>query len=196
MPPRGPRHARPSGGGRHAAPAPSRQAQRANVAAARQQRAASAAAAGRPVPYGYTAGSPVQVRRPEPVIIEPGKALAGAPRVLIAEFLVCIVVVAAKPFEKAGEDAKLSEGTLGQFAAIMTFFFILALFGGVSARTQKIANLFGALVTLGLIFKNTESIAAVATALQGSVKTPAKPAGNQAQPGPNNVGSAPTATGA
>lgn len=174
MPPR-PRHAAPSKGPRHARAQPTRQAARANAAAYRQAQATAAANRGQPKPYGYTRGSPVQVRRPEPVVIDPGKELAGAPRVLIAEFLLCVVVVAAKPFEKAGHDAKLSEGTLGQFAAIMIFFFMLALFGGVSARTQKIANLFGALVTLGLIFKNTESIAAVATALQGSVKKPAKP---------------------
>jgi prepilin signal peptidase PulO-like enzyme (type II secretory pathway) len=109
------------------------------------------------------------------VVIEPQKAVAGAPRVLIAEFLLCIVIVAAKPFEKTGEDAKISEGTIGQFAAIMVLFFILALFGGVSAKTQKAANLFGALVTLGLLFKNTETIATVASAVAGASKTPAAP---------------------
>jgi hypothetical protein len=160
---RGSRAPRRRGGGRHASPGPlTRGASQRNAAAARQ-------------PYGAARRSPVQVRRAEPVIIEPQKKLAGAPRVLIAEFLLCVVVVAAKPFEKSGADAKASEGTIGQFAAIMVLFFVLALFGGVSDRTQKAANLFGALITLGIIFKNTESLAAVASALQGSVKTPASP---------------------
>jgi len=129
------------------------------------------------------------VARAEPVVIEPQKQLAGAPRVLIAEFLACVVIIAAKPFERTGEDAKFSEGTIGQFAAVMILFFVLALFGGASARTQRVANLFGALVTIGILFKNTESLAAVAKAVQGSAKTPAKPA---AEPG----GIAPTPSGA
>lgn len=167
------RHARPrrppAGGGRHAAPAPVTQG-----AAARNRQ-----------PIGAGTRSPVQVARPQPVVIEPEKAVAGAPRVLIAEFLVCIVVVAAKPFEKTGEGAKMSDGTIGQFAAIMVLFFILALFGGISPRTQKAANLFGALVTLGLIFKNTETLAHVAGAVSGSVKNPAGaggPGGGTAPP--------------
>jgi hypothetical protein len=171
---------------------PSRAAARRNATAYRQQQAATAANQGRPLPYGYARGSHIQVARPEPVVLEPQKAVAGAPRVLIAEFLVCIVMVAAKPFEKTGEGAKMSDGTIGQFAAIMVLFFLLALFGGVSARTQKAANLFGALVTLGLIFKNTETIAAVASAVSGSVKNPAGAAGAAGgQPG----GILPTPTG-
>lgn len=154
------RHAAPGrpphrGAGRHAAPQPVTQG-----AASRNRQ-----------PIGAGTRSPVQVARPQPVVVEPQKAVAGAPRVLIAEFLVCIVMVAAKPFEKTGEGAKMSDGTIGQFAAIMVLFFILALFGGISPRTQKAANLLGALVTLGLIFKNTETIAHVASAVSGSVKS-------------------------
>jgi hypothetical protein len=97
------------------------------------------------------------------------KTWTGAPRVMIAEFLFCVVLVAAKPFEKVHADAKFSEGTIGQFAAVMILFFVLALFGGISGRTQKIANLFGALVCLGLLFKNTDTLAGVTNAIAGGV---------------------------
>jgi len=76
----------------------------------------------------------------------------------------------------------------------MILFFLLALFGGVSPRTQKVANLFGGLVTLGLLFKNTEVLASVTNAIAGNVKGKA-PAGETApetQPG----GIAPTPSGA
>jgi hypothetical protein len=197
MPPRARHRAPATRGPRHAAPAPSRRAAAANATAYRQQRATAAASQGRPVPYGYVRGSRVQVARPEPVVIQPQEtarnALKGTPRVLIAEFLICLVLIAAKPFEKAGEDAKLSEGTLGQFAAVMILFFFLALFGGISDRTQKAANLFGGLVTLGILFKNTESLAAVANAVNAGVKTPSTPAKNaggedEGSAGPVNPG--------
>jgi len=169
------------GPGRHVAPVA------APRAAAANQRAASQ-------PYGAAAGSPVQVARPQPVVVEPLKPLQGAPRVLIAEFLACLALIAAKPFEKVHSDAKFTEGTIGQLAAIMILFFLLALFGGVSPRTQKVANLFGGLVTLGLLFKNTEVLASVTNAIAGNVKGKA-PAGETApetQPG----GIAPTPSGA
>ena len=194
MPPRrraapGPagRHARPSrssqgrGPGRHVAPTAAPRAAASNERAARQ-------------PYGASVGSPVQVRRAEPVILEPQKQLTGAPRVLIAEFLACLALVAAKPFEKVHSDAKFTEGTLGQLAAIMILFFVLALFAGVSPRTQKVANLFGALVTLGLFFKNTEVLGSVTNAIASNVKKKA-PAGETA-PGSQPGGIAPTPSGA
>jgi hypothetical protein len=122
----------------------------------------------------------VQVAGPRPVVVDPQqsatRAVKGAPRVLMAEFLACLVIVAAKPFEKTGDNAKISEGSIGQFAAVMILFFILALFGGVSGKTQKIANLFGGLVTLGLLFKNTATLKHVSGSITASTKAPATPA--------------------
>lgn len=176
------RHARPSrsragGGGAHAAPAP------VTSGAAQRNQAAS-----RQVGSGY--GSPVVIERPEPVVVNPQKAVAGAPRVLMIEFLACIVLVAAKPFEKVGKDSKFSEGTLGQFAAIMLVFFTLALVGGISPRAQKAVNLFGALVTVGLFFKNTSALATIAKSVNASSKGKGKPSEVQ-EPG----GILPTPTG-
>jgi len=135
---------------------------------------------------------PVQVAGPRPVVVNPqqsaGRAVKGAPRVLMAEFLACPVIVAAKPFEKTGDSARISEGSIGQFAAVMILFFILALVGGTSDKSQKIANLFGALVTLGLLLKNTASIKSVTASITAGAKPAAPAAATGADTAPQGGG--------
>ena len=149
--------------------------------------------AGRPPRRLYGGpSSPVRVAGARPVIVDPqqsaGRAVKGAPRVLMAEFLACLVIVAAKPFEKTGDSARISEGSIGQFAAVMILFFILALVGGTSDKSQKIANLFGALVTLGLLLKNTASIKSVTASITAGAKPKAPAAATGADTAPQGGG--------
>lgn len=127
-------------------------------------------------------------------------------RWVIAEFLVCVVLVAAHPFLKPGGSVgKGKDGTVTTLAAplvrltaISIIYFLLALLAN-SERAGKIAAAFGALVVLGVAFNSLPEMNVAGAMFGGKTTKAAAAAAEEAAAGdtaPNNAGSAPTETGA
>jgi hypothetical protein len=78
-------------------------------------------------------------------------------KIVLAEFVLCMVIVALRPFGKADPKGS-TEGTFVEGSAIMAVFFVLALLtaGGKSSASAKTAAAFGLLVTTGVIFRNQQ----------------------------------------
>jgi hypothetical protein len=83
-------------------------------------------------------------------------------RWILAEYAVCIVVVASHPFLAPKKDVETSAVTKSlampviRLTALSMVFFVLALLAN-GPRTGKVAAAFGGLVTLGVIMNATES---------------------------------------
>lgn len=108
------------------------------------------------------------------------KVFRSTSRVLIAEFLICLVLIALKPSEPApgpaGEPAPgaagAMESTIPQLIAIMVVFMLLAALGAAGPNQQRVANLFGGAITVTLLFKNHAQVVSSVTVVTGSKVTP------------------------
>jgi len=116
-------------------------------------------------------------------------------RVVIAEFIVCVLLVGASPFltprmdksKSAAEEATAAlssvslAGPLVRLTALCIVFFSLALLS-TGEKTGKIAAALGALVTLGVLLNATDMFTAISQAF-GPAKqasSPASPASGEA----------------
>lgn len=81
-------------------------------------------------------------------------------KIVLAEFVVCAVLVGLSPFGKT--DTKHgTEGTLMQYSALCGVFFVLALMTG-GKRSGNVAAAFGILVTLALIYQSRNTFQTLA----------------------------------
>jgi hypothetical protein len=115
-------------------------------------------------------------------------------RVLVVEFIACLVVVALKPTEPSPEQqatgaAGAFESTVPQLVGVMIVFMLLAALGAAGPNQQRVANLFGGLITMVLLFKNHGSVVASITPVVASKTQPGVP--NAPAYSPSN----PTASG-
>lgn len=80
--------------------------------------------------------------------VKSGRKAVGGQKLLIMEFVVCMVVVGMHPIAapEEGPGPFMKRGT-----AISLLFFILGLVGAVGPRASKVASGIGALVTVGLL---------------------------------------------
>jgi hypothetical protein len=108
-------------------------------------------------------------------------------RVLVVEFLACLVIIAVKPTEpapaaQATGAAGAFESTIPQVVAIMIVFMLLAGLGAAGPNPQRVANLFGGLITVVLLFKNHGAISASITPIVGAKSQPGVPNAPAASP--------------
>lgn len=93
-------------------------------------------------------------------------------QLLVAEFLVCMVILALSPLT----DKHQSEGApafLKRGAAVCATFFILGLIGASGKGPQKIAAGLGGLITLSLLLSDRDVFAALAQKMGASSAEPA-----------------------
>jgi hypothetical protein len=131
--------------------------------------------------------------KPDP--LPSSKAHGSYHRVVIAEFIVCVLLVGASPFltprtdksKSAAEEATAAlsavslAGPLVRLTALCIVFFSLALLS-TGQKTGKIAAALGALVTLGVLLNATDMFTAISQAF-GPAKqasSPASPASGEA----------------
>lgn len=93
---------------------------------------------------------------------------------LVVEWLASLVIVAVKPYEPADGQGKASEATIPQLMGISLVFFLLAALAAASPRASRIANLFGGLITLALLFNNHGSVTTAITTV-AKYKAPQTP---------------------
>ena len=102
---------------------------------------------------------------------------SGSQKLLIAEFVICLILLALSPLTKPDVGAKdwMKKGT-----GIALVFIILGFGGSVGPKSQRAMAQFGALVTVALLI-NQRALFGVLTSKFGSSKPappPAHPAGN------------------
>lgn len=79
------------------------------------------------------------------------RGLVGNPRrALIAEFVICIILLALSPLAKPQGDLSAKKW-MTKGSAMCLLFIILGLIGATGPRTQKVTAAFGALVTIALL---------------------------------------------
>lgn len=80
--------------------------------------------------------------------VKSGRRAVGGQKLLIMEFVVCMVIVSMHPLVEPEEGAGpfMKRGT-----AISLLFFILGLIGAVGPKASKVSGGIGALVTVGLL---------------------------------------------
>jgi len=113
-------------------------------------------------------------------------------RVVIAEFLATVIIIAAAPFlvprdagsgtpaeeaEAAVKSVSLSK-PLTRLTAVCVIFFILALSAN-GQRTGRVAAAFGALVMLGAMLNATDTWSALGQMFAGAAAPKGKPAGER-----------------
>lgn len=95
------------------------------------------------------------------------KALGPGRQALVAEFVVCMVILALSPLtdrhQSEGPQAFLKRG-----AATMAVFFILGLFGATGKGPARIAAMGGGLITLSLMVSDRDVFASLAAKIGGS----------------------------
>lgn len=89
-----------------------------------------------------------------------GQLGGSARRVLVAEFTLCMVVVAFAPLSKKGESAA---AFMKRASALMGVFLLLALVSTAGRGASRAAAGFGALVTLGLLISSRSVFTVLAT---------------------------------
>lgn len=101
------------------------------------------------------------------------RARGGNPRrLLIAEFTVCILLLALSPLGKAqGEQSARQWMTKG--SAMCLLFVVLGLIGMAGAKTQKAMAAFGGLVTIALVIDQRGIFGVLVNALGNSAQTDA-----------------------
>ena len=119
-------------------------------------------------------------------------------RVIVAEFVVVVLLVAVAPFTRKNRDglSPYYGQDLVQLVAIMAAYFILGLIAQGGHGAARIAAWFGGLLALGIGLGEAAYLAKVFDLL-GAVQ-PKKAAAAQSgeSQGPQDVGAAPTQTGA
>lgn len=104
-----------------------------------------------------------QARRAQQIAAKPFRATS---RVLVVEWLVCLIVIGTKPYDKAAQQGQpASEGTIPQLLSVSIAFALLAAFGAAGVRQQRISNLFGGLMLAALIVKNHSNILSATASL-------------------------------
>ncbi len=125
---------------------------------------------------GATAWSERQLQSPPPtVILNDGRYR----RIILAEFVACVVIVGATPFmtprakdqspEQAAKALALS-APMTRLTAVCVVFFVLALLAG-GARTGKIAAAFGGLVTVGALVNATDMLKGLSAVFTSGAST-------------------------
>lgn len=113
-------------------------------------------------------------------------ALGPGRQMLVAEFLVCMVILALSPLT----DKHQSEGApvlLKRGAAICATFFILGLIGASGRGAAKVAASLGALITLSLVVSDRDIFSALANKMGATSSEPSGlAAGNAVQDVANN----------
>jgi hypothetical protein len=116
-------------------------------------------------------------------------------RVIVAEFIVAVVIVAAAPFtrkDNTGLSPYYGQDVL-QLVAIMAAYFILGLVAQAGQGTARVAAWFGGLLVLGIGLGEAAYLAKVFNLF--GAKQPAQ-ATSSSEQGPQDAGAAPTQTGA
>lgn len=91
----------------------------------------------------------------------------GARRAIVAEFMVCMVVVALSPLT----DRKANEGPvvfMRRMTAVMALFFILGLISAAGRGASQFAAGFGGLVTVALVLSNRDLFTKLSTLFEGT----------------------------
>jgi len=187
-----PRHGRrpppKAGTGKHRAAGPPASA-RAAAAVTRSRRAATTSA--------KASGKAADIGR---------KGIAhGGQHALMAEFLLFCGIVGMRaiadyvPQDEGASKGKItpSPGQLGPLPILaggFALFFVLSFMAARGGTWAKTAAIFGLIVDLTLLMRSGPELLTVSAAFPAATQT-AKP-DNNAAAGPNNVGSAPTPTGA
>lgn len=116
-------------------------------------------------------------------------ALGPARQLLVAEFVLCLVILALSPLT----DKHKAEGPtafLRRGSAICALFFILALISSGGRGPTKVAAGFGGLVTLTLLVSSRDVFAVLATKFASTKDGPAGPDDTSAADGEAGAGGA------
>lgn len=117
--------------------------------------------------------APVRIR--DEAIGRPVSAPAGYTRWILAEFVVCTLVVASHPFlaPRKGQDTSPATKSLAmpvvRLTAVCLIYFVLALMAN-GPRAGRIAAAFGGLVMVGTIMNATDSMATITAMMKRSDK--------------------------
>ncbi len=109
----------------------------------------------------------------------PGIRQSPARRVLLAEFAVCIIIVATSPITTRHRDEK-PQSLMKRFTAVMLVFLVLSLIASGGRGASRAAAGFGGLVTLALLVSNRDLFVVIARKFSTTADE-ADPLG----PGPN-----------
>jgi len=117
-------------------------------------------------------------------------------RVIVAEFIVVVLVVALAPFTRKQRDnvSPYYGQDLVQLVAIMAAYFVLGLVAQAGQGSARVAAWFGGLLAVGIGLGEAAYLAKVFD-LFGAVQAKASQPAGESQ-GPQDAGAAPTQTGA
>jgi hypothetical protein len=117
--------------------------------------------------------APVRIR--DEAIGRPVSVPTGYTRWVMVEFIVCLLVVASKPFlaPRKGQDVSPATKSLAmpvvRLTAVCLIYFVLALLAN-GPRTGKIAAAFGGLVMVGTIMNASDSMTTITAMMKKSDK--------------------------
>lgn len=126
---------------------------------------------------------------PAPVRRGAGKAArawgGNARRLLVAEFLLCVVIVAFSPLgEKHREEG--ASAWMKRMSAVMGVFFVLGLISTAGRGASRVSAAFGGLVTLGLLVSSRSVFVTLAKKFNAG-DGPDSGTGDDTMPPPENV---------
>lgn len=108
---------------------------------------------------------------------------AGARRIIIAEFAVCIVIAALSPLTDRSRDEPAG-AWMKRMTAIMGLFFILALLSAGGRGMARAAAGFGGIVTVVLAVSERDLFVKIAQIFRTKDEAADEPAGELAEPAP------------
>lgn len=129
---------------------------------------------------------------------------ADTSKLVLAEFVACMVILALSPLSSGGTNDLTKKGSVDMMlkaTALSFIFFILALVAAGGQTASKIAATFGGVITLGYLVSNGDVFGQIAKLFGGAregVAGPAKTGGaieGIAGPVISAVGGAPSASG-
>lgn len=125
---------------------------------------------GRQARYQAVSGQRVALTAPSP----PSRTYH---RIILAEFVTCVVLVSAVPVlaprkPGAADEALSLSAPLVRLTAVCIVFFVLALMGS-GDKAGKAAAAFGGLITLGALLNATDTVTGLAMAFAGTPRAPA-----------------------
>lgn len=98
-----------------------------------------------------------------------GRKQASSQRLLIVEFVVCIVVLGMQPLvSDVGPAPWMKKGS-----AVSLLFFILALIGSIGPGSRKVASGFGGLVTVAVLLNERSVFTFITQKMNSASKAPA-----------------------
>jgi cytochrome c biogenesis factor len=118
-------------------------------------------------------------------------------KVIVAEFVLVVILVAVAPFTRKQRDnlSPYYGQDLVQLVAIMAAYFILGLVAQTGQSSARIAAWFGGLLALGIGLGEAAYLAKVFD-LFGAIQAKTASSTDGESQGPQDVGAAPTQTGA